>query len=280
VLEVSGPDRVAFLQGQITQDAQGLAPDAVRPMAGLSPKGKLIYVGRMRNAAEAIELLLPAMLQSAVLAHLAKYAVFQKVAVTDRSGERLALALYGPGAAAAAASLDGDILPGEGEIASEVLLPAASRDALAEVLARAGSVALSPESAEALRLEAGRPRWGQDFDGENFVDEVGLSSAVSATKGCYVGQEIVARTRTYGRVNRRLVSFAFPEGPIAPRTVLTRPGEAPGKIEIGRVTSSVVSPRRGPIGLGFAFREIAAGDVLESAEEPRRPAVVSERPSS
>jgi folate-binding protein YgfZ len=279
VIEISGPDRVAFLQGQITQDARGLAPGEVRPMAGLSPKGKLIYAGRMRHASEAIELLLPAILRPSVLAHLAKYAVFQKVAVTDRSGERLALALYGPGAAGGAASLGGDVLPGEGEIAFEVLLPAASREPLEEALARAGSVALSPESAEALRLEAGRPRWGQDFDGENFVDEVGLSSAVSATKGCYVGQEIVARTRTYGRVNRRLVSFAFPEGLLEAGTPLVRPGEAPGKIEIGRVTSASLSPRRGAIGLGYAFREIAAGDVLESAEDPRRPALVSERPS-
>lgn len=279
MLEISGPDRVAFLQGQITQDARGLAPGEVRPIAGLSPKGKLIYAGRMRQATEAFELLLPAMLRSAVLAHLAKYAVFQKVTISDRSGERLALALYGPGAAVTAASLGGDILPGEGEIASEVLLPAASREALEGTLSRAGSVAISPESAEALRLEAGRPRWGLDFDGENFVDEVGLSSAVSETKGCYVGQEIVARTRTYGRVNRRLVSFVFPEGLIEAGIPLVRPGEAPGKIEIGRVTSAVLSPRRGAIGLGYAFREIAPGDVLESAANPRRPAVVSERPS-
>jgi folate-binding protein YgfZ len=232
----------------------------------------------MRNVGNAIQLLLPASLAAPVLAHLSKYAVFQKVSIADRSDAFLHMALYGPGAHAFAAGHD--TVLGEGEIAAEIFAGASSRPGFQEEALRAGSIELSAETADILRVEAGRPRWGQDFDGENFVDEVGLSSAVSATKGCYVGQEIVARTRTYGRVNRRLVSFAFPEGPIAPRTVLTRPGEAPGKIEIGRVTSSVVSPRRGPIGLGFAFREIAAGDVLESAEEPRRPAVVSERPSS
>jgi aminomethyltransferase len=254
-------------------------PGETRPVAGLTPKGKLLFAGRMRGAAESIWLLLPAAVRDTARSHLAKFAAFQKVTVADRSEDLLHLALYGPGAAAVAPGLGGEAFPGEGEISFEVLATAGSRGDLDRALDRAGSRPLSVESAEALRLEAGRPRWGVDFGTENFVDEVGLSRAVSTTKGCYVGQEIVARTRTYGRVNRRLVAFAFPEAPIAPDTRLTRPGEAPGKIEIGRVTSSGVSPRRGAIGLGFAFREIAAGERLESADSARRTALVSELPS-
>jgi folate-binding protein YgfZ len=273
---VTGPDRVAFLQGQLTQDAAGMAAGEVRPTAGLTPKGKLIYAGEMRNAGDAFQLLLPASLAAPLRAHLEKYAAFQKVAVADRSDAFLRMALYGPGAVSFGAGHD--TIPGQGEIAVEIFAGAEFRSGLREKAAEAGSIELSAASSEILRVEAARPRWGIDFDGDNFVDEVGLAAAVSATKGCYVGQEIVARTRTYGRVNRRLVALEFPDGAIEPGTLLVRPGEAPGKIEIGRVTSSVLSPRRGAIGLGFAFREIPAGERLESAGDARRAAVVSELP--
>jgi folate-binding Fe-S cluster repair protein YgfZ len=86
---------------------------------------------------------------------------------------------------------------------------------------------------------------------------MGLDAAISATKGCYVGQEIVARLRTYGRVNRRLVGFRFPEGPVAAGTVF--PDREKPSLERARVTSSVESPRFGPIGLGLAFHDVGEG---------------------
>ena len=118
-------------------------------------------------------------------------------------------------------------------------------------------------------------------DNSHFPDEVGLDAAISTTKGCYVGQEIVARTRTYGRVNRRLVGFRFPDGPLDAGTLLKRPDESePGKIERGRVTSAVVSPVFGAIGLGYAFRDVPAGARLISAAGAPRGAVVSSLPFS
>ncbi len=147
------------------------------------------------------------------------------------------------------------------------------------MLDRAGSVAVSETTAEILRVEAGRPRFGSDADESNLADEVGLDASISTTKGCYVGQEIVARMRTYGRVNRRLVGFRFPEGPIPPGSLLKRPEEPEaGKVEQGRVTSAVLSPAFGPIGLGYAFREVAIGGRLVAAAQPSLTAVVTPLP--
>jgi folate-binding protein YgfZ len=149
------------------------------------------------------------------------------------------------------------------------------------ILEGAGAARVTEATAEVLRIEAGRPRFGSDVDNSHFPDEVGLDAAISTTKGCYVGQEIVARTRTYGRVNRRLVGFRFPDGPVESGSLLKRPEEPePGKVEQGRVTSAVLSPVFGAIGLGYAFRDVPAGARLVSAHGAPRAAIVSDLPFS
>ena len=115
------------------------------------------------------------------------------------------------------------------------------------------------------------------MDATHLPDEVGLAPAISTTKRCYVGQEVVARIRTYGRVNKRLVRFRFPGRALEPGTALRRSeDDIPSRIEAGRVTSSAVSPVLGPIGLGFAFRDVADGDRLLSVADERDVAVVSD----
>ena len=281
VLDVAGADRVAFLQGQLTQDVKGMAPGDVRPAAGLTPKGKIVFLARLLALPDSLRLLVPAESREGILAHLTKYVIFQKVAIADRSAEFALFGLYGPLARGIAAPAGAFSLPAEGEFSSELLVPAGDADGLERVLQGAGSAPVSDETAEILRVEAGRPRFGSDADATNFPDEVGLDAAISTTKGCYVGQEIVARTRTYGRVNRRLVGFRFPEGPIEAGSLLKRPDEAePGKVEQGRVTSAVLSPVFGAIGLGYAFRDVPIGARLVSAAHPSRGAVVSDLPFS
>ncbi len=279
VLDVGGPDGIAFLQGQLTQEVRSLAPGEARPAAALTPKGKLLFVARVIGLPDGRRLLLPRSEREAALAHLKKFVIFQKVEIADRSDEFVRVGLYGPRAGEVPAGMDATRLPGDGETAAEILVAAANAGHLERELDRAGSVPLGEETAEILRVEAGRPRFGQDADDSNLADEVGLDAAISTTKGCYVGQEIVARMRTYGRVNRRLVGFRFPEGGVSPGSVLKRPEETePGKIEQGRVTSSVLSPTHGAIGLGYAFRDVAVGDRLVSADEPALCAVVASLP--
>ncbi len=148
-------------------------------------------------------------------------------------------------------------LPGEWELAGEILAPASAREAILESLAASSSVEVSKPTAEVLRVEAGRPRLSRDATEANLAEEVGLEAAISRTKGCYVGQEVVARVRTYGRVNWRLAGFRFPAGGVPAGTTFPDP-EKPQR-ELARVTSSVVSPRFGPIGLGFVFRDVSEG---------------------
>jgi tRNA-modifying protein YgfZ len=279
VVDLTGPDRAGFLQGQLTQDVETMAAGEVRPAAGLTPKGKLIYVARLLALSDRFRLILPAALRSPVLEHLRKYSVFQKVAVEDRSADFHRFGIYGQPGGGLPQSAQWIALPPEGEFSGELLVPAAESAPAEAAFRRAGLPPIEPEAAEVLRVEAGRARFGQDFDGTNLPDEVGLADAISTTKGCYVGQEVVARLRTYGRVNRRLVGFQFPDGLVASGTVLRNPEETePGRIEWGRVTSAVTSPRYGPIGLGFAFREIPLGGRLVSSADPSRGALAAALP--
>jgi folate-binding protein YgfZ len=280
ILEVGGPDRVAFLQGQLTADIAALGMGEVRPAAGLTPKGKLIFLARIQVLPDRLRLLVSGSSRTRVLEHLRKYAVFQKASIVDASDDLLRIGLYGP----QPDRLDqppGEAvrLPGEGEFSAEMIAPAGAREEIEVWLRARGSALLSEETAEVLRVEAGRPRFGQDADESHLPDEVGLEAAISTTKGCYVGQEVVARLRTYGRVNRRLVGFRFPQTRVPPGALLKKPEEpSAGKVEQGRITSSVVSPRFGPIGLGYAFREVPVGGILVWAEDPSGSALVAELP--
>ncbi len=276
VLAIEGPDRIDFLQGQVTQDVKSLAPGRVLPAAGLTPKGKLIYFGRVLAEAERLFLLLPAAAVPAVAAHLTKYAVFQKVAVRDVTDAHAEIGVYGPGAAGLELPKEAVRLPPEGEFAGGLLVPAGLLAGAAAILDRAGSITVSPGTAEILRVEAGRPLLGRDADATNLPQEVGLSAAISYTKGCYVGQEIVARVRTYGRINRRLVGFRFPGEPAPEGAVF--PDPAKPDHELARVTSAVASPRFGAIGLGLAFREVAEGSAVRDPDRPERVAIVSRLP--
>lgn len=276
VLDVTGEDRVGFLQGQLTQDVITLLEGETRPAAGLSPKGKLLFTARLIRLPDRLRLLVPASRRDAVARHLTRFAVFQKVAVEDRSEEFLRIGLYGPTPPETSSLPGAFLLPGEGELSGELLVPRSLQEEAERLLADFGSEALSDEAAEIRRVEAGRPRFGQDMDESHLPDEIGMEPAISTTKGCYVGQEIVARLRTYGRVNRRLVGYRFPDGLLRAGTLLRNPEEPePGRIDWGRVTSAVDSPRFGPIGLGFAFREIPVGGRLVADGEPDRGAVVA-----
>jgi len=292
ILDVTGDDRITFLQGQLTQEMRDLPPGVARPVAGLTPKGKLLFVARAVGLADRVRLLAPVVLRQPMLDHLRKYVLASRVAIEDRSADFVRIGLYGPAAAGFAPPDGVDRLSGEGEFAAELVLPVAGLAAADRALTAAGSEPIGEATAEVLRVEAGRARFGLDMDDSNLPDEVGMSDAVSTSKGCYVGQEVVARLRTYGRVNRRLVGLRFPEGAVDAGTALRRTleeGAGPSRTEAGRVTSSVVSPLFGPIGLGYAFRDVEigatlfpvySGGCLVPAPPPEERAIVVELPFS
>ena len=145
----------------------------------------------------------------------------------------------------------------------DLVTPAERADGLRRMLVAAGATAGGPESFEVLRVEAGTPVAGIDFDEKRFALEIAKSArAVAYSKGCFPGQEpmVMARDRA-GRVNRSMVTFRL-SAPLAAGAKLTKDGA-----EVGLVTSAAESPRFGPVALGYARHDcVEAGTVLVAGE--------------
>jgi folate-binding protein YgfZ len=134
-------------------------------------------------------------------------------------------------------------------------------EALRELLRGAGAVEVSEAAAEILRIESGRPRFGRDMSEELMPAEVGITErAVDFEKGCYIGQEPVARLHYKGRPNRRLRGLRL-SAPVERGTRLRL-----GEREVGVIGSACLSPAHGPIALAVVRREANQGDVLEVGE--------------
>ena len=143
----------------------------------------------------------------------------------------------------------------------DVLCAAEDAGAVREALLGAGAAEVGEEAAEVARVEAGRPRYGVDLDATVIPQEAGLNErAVSFTKGCYVGQETVARLHYRGKPNRHLRGLRL-SAPVPAGTPLRL-----GDREVGRLTSSVVSARLGPIGLALVRREAEPGATLAAGD--------------
>jgi folate-binding protein YgfZ len=129
---------------------------------------------------------------------------------------------------------------------------------------------VSPEAAEIVRIERGRPRFGLDMSDENLPGELGLEErAVSFTKGCYVGQEPVARMHHRGHPNRHLRGLELSQPADRGEPVAASGGEADGKLA-GTITSAAVSPTFGPIALSVLRREIEPGAQVVAGVAPAR----------
>lgn len=167
-----------------------------------------------------------------------------------------------------------------GEHGFDLYVPVSAADVVHAAVARAGAVPIDDRMRELLRLEAGRPRFGADMDGDTIPLEAGIEDrAISFTKGCYVGQEVIVRVRDrgHGRVARRLVGLvpvepdAWPGCAMAGGTVLQS-----GGADVGRLTSVAYSSRRGStIALGMVHRDfVEPGTVLTAAGEESEVALV------
>jgi aminomethyltransferase len=255
-LDVTGPDAAEYLQGQVTNDVPALEPGDACYAALLDPKAHIQADMRILRAGPS-ELWLDTEPQTleAVLAHLRMYKIGRQVEIADRTSERALLSLIGPRAAemAARAGEPAKVVPTE--LGADLLVPAEAAGTVRAALLEAGALQVGEEAAEVVRVERGIPRHGVDFGPDNLPGEAGITErAVSFTKGCYIGQEPVARMYHRGRPNRtlrglRLAAEAPPGAPVSA-----------GPKEVGRLTSSVSSPRLGAIGLAILRREVESGD--------------------
>jgi glycine cleavage system T protein len=271
---VTGRDRQGFLQGMLTNDVKSLVPGQGMPAAFLDAHGKVMALLCVYALEDRLWLELPVGLTEKTLQTLDKYLISEK-AYFEAADEAFAvLAVQGPGSRAILERLAGKGL----ELAPFAHTEAALAGAAVRIINRAeagspgyhvwaarehgaalwraildaGARPVGIEALDAARVEAGVPWYGHDVDDTVILPETRLESLVSYTKGCYIGQEVVARVKYRGHVNRALTGLVL-EGAAVPaygaRVI------ADGK-EIGRITSAVRSPALGrPIALGYVRRE-------------------------
>jgi folate-binding protein YgfZ len=290
-LALSGAGAVEFLNGQVTNELATLRPGEGCYAAFLTHKGKMLGdlrilargdgdgddpagAPRERSSGAPRELLLDTerVALQALFDMIRRFKVGYDVELHKRTLERGLLSLIGPDSEriAAAAELpatensnapveiDGvPALAVRTDVGVDLLCDAADSERLTAALCERGAVPVSEQAAECLRIEHGRPRYGIDLDDTTIPQEAGLNErAVSFTKGCYVGQETVARLFYRGKPNRRLRGLRLSE-PTEPGAELRL-----GERAVGRLTSAVVSPALGPIGLALVRREAEIGTAV------------------
>jgi folate-binding protein YgfZ len=286
-LALTGAEAKEFLQGQLSNDIEALEPGHGCYAALLTPKGKMLGDLRVLDVGDELLLGCERVALQPLFNMIRRFKLGRDVEVHKRTVEMGELSLIGPAARELAGA--GELGSAEhdsarGEIGGHpVLLVAtdAGVDAFCDAertegvrgaLLAAGAVEASEAAAEVDRVERGRPREGRALNHSVIPQEAGLNErAVSFTKGCYVGQETVARLFYRGKPNRHLRGLRL-SAPVEPGTPLRL-----GEREVGRVTSVAISPTLGPIGLALVRREASPGDVL-AAGEGETTATVAELP--
>lgn len=274
LVRLTGMDRITFTQGMLTNDVARLVPGMGTYAALLTQQGKIVSDLYLYALPEELWLDVPVQCADTVRAALERYIVADDVEFASSEGWQPLIAIEGPDAARIVLAMSGervnDVPPfahREVTIDGVQLRIAATshageqgyvlfgaEDVGASVWQRAratGAVPIGMDALDVLRLEAGIPWYGRDMDQSTLISEVGLTAAVSFTKGCYLGQEVVERVAARGQVQRALVGLLC-DGQTAPAPGAKITGE--GK-DIGAVTSAAWSPaRRAVIALAYVRR--------------------------
>jgi folate-binding protein YgfZ len=311
---VSGRDRASYLQGLLTNDIQALTPGAGCYAAWLTPQGRMLTDLHVFESGDMILLDVPAAELAATLQRLDQFLFSEDVQLADLAGTLTSVWIHGSKAAALleqvltgvqglgswpeyhnargtfgdGVSSKNDLRPHFPVVVARVsqlgvpgfvvyIEPSGQAD-LERALVDRGAEAVEPPAIEAARIEAGYPVFGVDMTSDTIPLEAGIEErAISFTKGCYVGQEVIIRVlhRGHGRVARKLVTLRLEETGVMPGTKILA-----GDRDVGRVTSAAVSPTLGSIALGYVHRDFTDAGTQLSVEGPAGPsgAVVSARP--
>ncbi len=284
LLEISGPDRLRLLQGLVTTDVKGLPAGGTAGGFFTTGQGKILADFRLLAFPDSCWLVLPAGTGDTIRTHLEKYRVASRVEIS-LVGDRRLFELRGPraGEIAAPEVLAGNgfqgVSAGAGSGAVFLLLKAFEAEEFhSSLMQGTRTVPLRRVSAAAVeikRIEDGELLFGVDFSGENFPQETGREADVSYSKGCYLGQEVVARIHYRGGVQRQPRGLRCDADNPPPAGVeLLLDGRS-----VGRATSVARSPRFGVIGLGLLHQrgaapgtrlEVAGGGIVEVVDLPFR----------
>jgi folate-binding protein YgfZ len=275
-IEVSGGDRVRWLDGMLSNGVSDLRAGGENSgcyATALTAKGRIVADLHVlvRDASFWLETAAAAVPKT--IEHFERHRIADDVSLRDRSPSIDRLAVEGPLASrllerAAASAMDfaadcckilrigeTEVVAARygwsGEVGFQLLAPAGSGETVAKQIEAAGSeselISAGRKTLEILRIEAGIPRFGAEIDETVLPAEARLGRAVARSKGCYVGQEVVARMEAAGRVSHLLVGLALGEGPVPePGSEITTAGK-----RVGEVTSSCRSALAGSIALGF-----------------------------
>ncbi len=282
-LALTGGEAKEFMQGQVSNDIEGLEPGTGCYAAFLTPKGKMLGDLRVLDTGDELLLDCERVALQELFNMIRRFKLGRDVELHKRTVERGLLSLIGPRArdvagdvpaeehAHRAAELGGrPVRLIATDLGVDVLCAAEDLEAVRAALLGAGAVAAGEDAAEIRRVETGRPRYGVDLDESVIPQEAGLNErAVSFTKGCYVGQETVARLFYRGKPNRHLRGLRL-DGPVETGEPLVL-----GEREVGRLGSVVESPVHGWIALAIVRREAEPGAELRAGE---RTATVVELP--
>jgi tRNA-modifying protein YgfZ len=305
LIGVRGKDRASYLHGLLTHDILSLKPGTGCYAAWLTPQGRMLTDMHVFHMNDEMLLDVPAELASATLRRLDQSLFSEDVQLLDLSQTLVPVWVHGPrasqvvhqgvagvadpaawieyqngrfeygGSAMVLVRVDQLGVPGFGLYVPPTLEPDVRRG-----LEAAGAARVEPEALEAARIEAGYPLFGIDMTADTIPLEAGIEDrAISFTKGCYVGQEVIVRVlhRGQGRVARKLVGLRL-DGAVPDRGAKIVSDHR----EIGWITSAARSPRLGPIALGYVHRDfVLAGTHLEvETTSGRVAATISERPMS
>jgi folate-binding protein YgfZ len=294
-IEVTGKDRATFLHGLVSNDVKGLAPQQGNESALLDVHGKVTALLSVHCLPDRLVLETDGPLAAPLLAGIDRYLFSERAEVEDVTAASGILTVAGPTARKTLEQAIGApvpdlprwnhvVVPWEttelrvvrteetGEEGYDVWVEPGGLARLWARLREAGAQPVGRDAWDVLRLEAGGVRYGVDVDASTLLLEAPLDQAYSLNKGCYLGQEVVARVTYRGHVNRKLVGFRFPDAtaPVPGAEVVV------GDRRVGRITSAVVSPAlRVAIALGFLRREhwepgtrveVRSGDATLTAE--------------
>ena len=253
---VVGVDTITFLQGIITQDVEAMAPGSVARSFLLEPRGKLSALLWLLRDEERVGIVTDAATVDETMASLARWQI--RVEVEFKKDPRPVFEVWGPTT---------DLGPGEGWSDEDgVVVAQLAADPIrrrlvvgldADALEQFGMVPIGEVVATTMRIESGEPRMGVDIDKKTIPQESGLvPDSVSFTKGCYLGQELVARIDTRGRVNRHLRGVRLHDAVIPPVGAEVHFGE----VVVGALSSVGESLAvRAPVALALIRREAEPG---------------------
>jgi folate-binding protein YgfZ len=288
-LGLTGAQAAELLNGQVSNDVEALGPGTGCYATLLTNKGKMLGDLRVLSTGDELLLITERAALQALFDQIRRGAIGWQAELHKRTLQLGLLSVIGPRArdvvpgagalppqehANVSAPIDGaNVLLVATDLGVDMVCAADDTERVRDALLAAGARLVDEEAAEIVRVESGRPRYGVDLDDATIPQEAGLNErAVSFTKGCYVGQETVARLHWRGKPNRHLRGLRLSEP--AASGVPLRLGER----EVGRVASVAVSPVHGPIALAIVRREAGPGDTVSVGDGDAVSAQVVELP--